>query len=81
MSCKVGAFIEDYAHNFSLSIQRLSRDTPRNGLFAASCLMHTGFELDKPLINGTNAVAATFEWCVFESLLISLRFEKAQAFI
>eukprot|EP00750_Incisomonas_marina_P009503 INCI16027.2.p3 GENE.INCI16027.2~~INCI16027.2.p3 ORF type:complete len:438 (+),score=75.08 INCI16027.2:192-1505(+) len=59
---EVGAFIEDYAHNFSLSIQRLSRDTPRNGLFAASCLMHTGFELDKPLINGTNAVAATFEW-------------------
>lgn len=28
--------------------------------------MHTGFELDKPMINGTNAIAATFEWCVWQ---------------
>ena len=55
-------FIDDYAANFTQSAARLFTDTPRNGLFAASCLMHTGFELTEPLVNGTNAIDATFEW-------------------
>jgi hypothetical protein len=55
-------FVESYAANFTKSSARVGPDTPRDGLFAASCLMHTGFGLAAPLINGTNAVDATFQW-------------------
>ena len=34
----------------------------RDGLFAASCLLHCGFTLDGPLIRGENAISALFKW-------------------
>ena len=34
----------------------------RDGVFAASCLLHTGFTLDGPLIDSQNAVEALHSW-------------------
>ena len=34
----------------------------KNGLFAPSCLLHTGFTLDGPFINGINGIQATWNW-------------------
>jgi hypothetical protein len=33
-----------------------------DGLFAASCLLHTAFALDAPKISGESAVTALFKW-------------------
>eukprot|EP00039_Didymoeca_costata_P014968 m.247611 g.247611 ORF g.247611 m.247611 type:complete len:388 (-) comp16128_c0_seq10:43-1206(-) len=57
---QVWNFINDYADNATQNF--LQVNATRDGLYAPSCLMHTGFELDKPLINGVGAVDALYKW-------------------
>ena len=37
-------------------------NSPRDGLFAASCFMHCGFTLDQPTIGGTMVIDALWSW-------------------
>jgi len=59
----VARYIEDYAHNATaLLAATVQKKSARDGLFAPSCLMHTGFTLDGPLIGGVHAIAALSQW-------------------
>lgn len=58
----VARYIEDYAHNATALLTTTVEKSARDGLFAPSCLMHTGFTLDGPLIGGVHAVEALSKW-------------------
>ena len=62
---KVAEFINTYGHNASKNFLQI--DTARDGLYAPSCIMHCGFLLDRPLIQGQNAVAAMHSWVMARS--------------
>ena len=62
---KVAAFINEYGHNASHNFLQIN--TARDGLYAPSCIMHCGFLLDHPLIDGQNAVAAMHSWVMARS--------------
>jgi hypothetical protein len=65
------AYVQDYASRFKTSAERVKARAPRDGLFAASCFMHTEFAFDGPLINDTNAIVALNEW--YKSHLVSFK--------
>jgi len=54
--------MDRYAHNVTAMLEKTVLLSGRDGLFAASCLIHTGFTVDGPLINGTSAVNAMYQW-------------------
>ena len=54
--------LDQYAHNATMMLDQTVFNNPRDGLFAASCLIHTGFNLDGPIINGTSAPVALYQW-------------------
>ena len=51
-----------YGRNASAMLTASVMRSSRDGLFAPSCLLHTGFTLDGPVIDGMNAVSATWQW-------------------
>ena len=54
---------DQYGHNATRMFQStVGKNVQRDGLFAASCLLHTHFTLDGPLIDGVNGVQATWDW-------------------
>lgn len=58
----VRSYFTLYGANASKNFEQVQLNSGRDGLYAASCLTHTDFRLDKPLINGTNAVTAASQW-------------------
>lgn len=54
-------FVSDYGKNASENFGQVLNST-RDGMFAASCLLHCNFKLDKPLIDGENAVGGLYKW-------------------
>jgi len=57
----VTSYIAEYAQNASDNFQQVLGST-RDGVYAASCLLHCGFLLDQPLIDGVGAIDALFLW-------------------
>lgn len=62
----VGAYINEYAHNASSTLQAVVSNKARDGVFAASCLLHTGFVVGQPTIDGVDALHALYNWAVAE---------------
>jgi len=54
-------YINAYGHNASLNFLQVI-GSKKDGIFAADCLVHTGFQQNKPLINGQNAIDAFYSW-------------------
>mgnify|MGYP001192617555 CR=1 FL=1 len=52
----------EYGINATTMFSATVGKSQRDGLFAPSCLLHTGFTLDGPLIDGVNGVQATWNW-------------------
>ena len=52
----------EYGNNCTEMLGHTVLQRARDGVFAPSCLMHTGFTLEGPLIDGLNAVQATWNW-------------------
>jgi hypothetical protein len=48
--------------NATKMFEATAMKSARDGLFAASCLLHTGFTLDGPIIKGVNAIQALWNW-------------------
>ena len=51
-----------YGQNMTATLANTVMKSERDGVFAPSCLMHTGFTLDGPIIDGMNAVEALHAW-------------------
>ena len=56
----VGRFIEAYGRNATAMFKQVNRT--RDALFAPSCLLHTNFEVQRPLIRGVGLPAALMQW-------------------
>ena len=59
---QVWSEVNSYGHNASKMLTATVMQSQRDGLFAPNCLLHTGFTLDGPLIQGVNAVQAMWNW-------------------
>ena len=57
----IKTFVSEYGKNASENFGQVLKST-RDGMFAASCLLHCNFKLHKPLINGENAVGGLYKW-------------------
>ena len=55
------AFAAAYGANATANFRPVLASA-RDGLFAASCFLHCGFELARPMINGTGVVNALSQW-------------------
>ena len=52
----------EYGQNMTATMADTVMKSERDGLFAPSCLMHTGFTLGGPIIDGMNVVDALYAW-------------------
>ena len=50
--------MDQFAENATTMIKASVWNSARDGIFAANCLLHTGFTLDGPLIGGVSAITA-----------------------
>ena len=53
---------DEFGNNATNMLAETVMKSGRDGVFAASCLLHTGFTLDGPLIDSQNAVEALHAW-------------------
>jgi len=60
ISKAVWGYINQYGHNATKNFAQIN--PKRDGLFAPSCLLHTGFLVDKPLLANMSAGQALFAW-------------------
>ena len=61
-SSSVKEYFRRWQHNMSIALQSSSSDYSKNGVFSPACFIHTGFNLQSPVINGLNFVEAFSKW-------------------
>ena len=71
----VWKWIKEYGVNATENFKQIN--ATRDGLFAPSCLLHTQFYLDKPIIDNTNVATALYGWA--EQYMPSSRAVQAKA--
>ena len=67
-----------FGQNASVLLANTVMKSERDGLFASSCLIHTGFTLDGPLIDSQNAVEALYSWVFSKENSTAQRSHKHQ---